>query len=127
MTTNALDRLDPRRFDAEEICRRLNEFADLTDAEREDYLADWDYAGLEDRTHPFGALLFESHNACYVVRDLDGRLQLLWQDDPSGVWRMGNLSAGHVKPEAEIAELIEQEELAIDAELALAALAELEG
>lgn len=119
---DALDRLDPRRFDAEEACRKLNEFDELPQAERETYLGSWDYAGVEDCGHPFGALLTESHNACHVIRDLDGALKLLWEDLRSGTWSLGDLSAAHIQPESDLAEFIEHEELGIDAEQARDAL-----
>jgi hypothetical protein len=123
---DALDQLDPRRFDAHEICDKLNEFAELSEAEQDEYLGEWDYAGLEDSGHPFGMLLAESHNPCCVVRDLDGRLKLLWENVPAGTWHVGDLSPAHLRTDAGVGEIIEEECLAIDPALAREALEELE-
>jgi hypothetical protein len=70
-------------------------------------------------------LLAESHNACCVVRDLDGRLKLLWENIPARTWHLGDLSPMHLRADAPLGEIIEEECLAIDPALAQEALEEL--
>ena len=126
--TTALDRLDPRRFDAHAVLDRLNEYAALAadDALGEDDLGPWQYADLDDCAHPLNDLLSETHNAAYAVRDLDGEVKLLWEELPDGGWHLGPLSAGHLRTAEGIDEVIEYEGLAIDPELAIAAIKELD-
>lgn len=87
-----LDQIDERRHDTLAILDAANDFGCLTDAETE-YQEEgiWAYAGLDEAQHPFTALLRESHNATCVVRDLDGKLQLLWQESSSSRWSRGPL------------------------------------
>jgi hypothetical protein len=76
-----LDRLDDRRHDTLAILDAANEFGQLTDAEQDATEGGLEsHAGLDEAQHPFTSLLRESHNATYVLRDLDGSLQLLWQE-----------------------------------------------
>jgi hypothetical protein len=76
---DALDQLDRRRFDVEALVQRANVFAELPAAEQ-DELEFHEYVGLDDATHALSAFLPELHNACYIVRDLDGALRLVWED-----------------------------------------------
>jgi hypothetical protein len=92
-----LDQLDPRRFDAEAICRLLNQFDDLPPAEQDEHeFGIWGYAGLDDSQHVLSLLLRESHNSTCVVRDLDGSLVLIWEEPLAGRWHFGPLSAGNL-------------------------------
>lgn len=89
---DVLDPIDPRRFDTEAICEAATRFAELPNEEQDEYLNVWDYAGMLEAEHPFTALLRESHNATCVVRDIDGALQLLWQEhSTSDRWLVGPL------------------------------------
>jgi hypothetical protein len=77
------------------ILDAANEFGQLADAEQDETEGGFEsHAGLEEVQHPFTSLLRESHNATYVLRDLDGTLQLLWQESSiSDRWSRG-LSTG---------------------------------
>jgi hypothetical protein len=88
-----LDQIDEGRHDTLAILDAANDFGHLTDVETEcDEEGIWAYAGLDAAQHPFTALLRESHNATCVVRDLDGTLQLLWQESSlSSRWSRGPL------------------------------------
>jgi hypothetical protein len=92
-----LDQLDPRRFDVEDLCARLNRFDELSDDEQDEYeFGIREYAGLDDAEHPLSLLLRNSHNATCVVRDLDGELYLIWEEMPDRGWHFGALSAGNL-------------------------------
>jgi hypothetical protein len=125
--STGLDRLDPRRFDAHAVVDRLNDYVALAadDALGDDDLGPWQYDDLDDCAHPLNDLLCETHDTTYAVRDLDGEVKLLWEELPDGGWHLGPLSAGHLRTSEGIAEVIEYEGLAIDAELAIAAIDEL--
>lgn len=88
-----LDQLDDRRHDTLAILDAATEFGQLTDAEQDATEGGLEsYAGLDEARHPFTFLLRESHNATYVLRDLDGSLQLLWQEPSiSDRWSRGPL------------------------------------
>src|SRR4051794_11811997 len=105
---DTLDAIDPRRFDAEEIVDRLNEYRSLSDEDQEDALNAWEYSGLADAEHPLTALLAETHNACAVVRDLDGSLRLIFDDMRDGPWRIGPLYDAHMPGEGLFEEVVAQ-------------------
>lgn len=107
-SSDPLDLIDRRRFDADAICDRLNEFDDLPEDVRERYLAIWDYAGLDEASHPFTQLLGESHNTTAVVRDIEGPLMFMWEDGPVGetTWKVGPLYADHLPSDEELVELL---------------------
>jgi hypothetical protein len=89
---DGLDQLDVRRHDSKAIVDAAHEFSGLTDAEQDEHLGLWAYAGMDDAQHPFTGLLREGHNETCVVRDLDGTLQLLWQEtSTSDQWLVGPL------------------------------------
>jgi hypothetical protein len=105
-----LDRIDTERHDTMAILDAANEYSRLTDAEQGEYLALCDYAGLEAAQHPLTALLRESHNETWVVRDLDGTLQLLWQvSSVSDRWSRGALCRENLIDDGELEELLENE------------------
>jgi hypothetical protein len=87
------DQLDEARHDTLAILDAANEFGRLTDFEQEETeFGLWGRAGLDNAQHPLTAFLRESHNETYVVRDLDGSLQLLWQESSiSDRWARGPL------------------------------------
>lgn len=88
-----MDLLDDRRHDTLAILDAANEFGQLTDAEQDATEGGLEsYVGLDEAQHPFTSLLPESHNATYVLRDLEGSLQLLWQESSiSDCWSLGPL------------------------------------
>lgn len=91
--------------------RALNEFGRLSDAEQDAYLGIWgEYTGLDSAQHPLTALLRESHNETWVVRDLDGTLQLLWQESSSSDrWQRGPLCEEHLIDFQELEERLDHE------------------
>ncbi len=92
-----LDQLDPKRHDTLAILDAIGAFAELSDAEQDDYLGLWGYAGMDEAQHPLTALLREGHNATCVIRDLDGTLQFLWQENSiSDHWLRGPLYREHL-------------------------------
>ena len=107
---DALDRISLERFDAEDICRRLNEFGSLSDDEQDSHLGIWGYAGLDEAQHPFAVLLAESHNSTSVVRDLDGALVMVWEEPLSGEWRVGPLYHDHMPSDDRLEELLDDPE-----------------
>lgn len=87
-----IDQIDYRRYDSLALLDAANAFGRLGEAEQDQYLGLWDFAGLEEAQHPLTAFLRESHNDTCVVRDLDGALQLLWQEDATSErWFRGPL------------------------------------
>jgi hypothetical protein len=93
LSMDPIDRLDGRRHDSMAIVDAANEFSQLTDFEQDEIEGGLGtYAGLDEAEHPLTSLLRESHNATCVVRDLDGTLQLLWQESSiSDRWSRGPL------------------------------------
>jgi hypothetical protein len=111
--SDALDRLDPRRFDTEEILRKLNEFNQLSDEEQDTELNIWEYSGLSDAAHPLTDFLQECHNAISIARDLDGSLVFFCEEDiRTGLWESGPLCVEHLNgpfdDEVETAEEVER-------------------
>jgi hypothetical protein len=105
-----LDLLDQKRHDTLGILDALNDFGRLSDAEQDAYLGIWEYAGLDSAQHPLTALLRESHNETWVVRDLDGTLQLLWQESSSSDrWQRGPLWEEHLIDFLELEERLDHE------------------
>jgi hypothetical protein len=114
MLAAALDHLDPRRFDAELIVDRLNEYDNLSDEAHEDELNAWEYSTLAEAEHALSAFLSESHNETIVVRDLTGELMLIWEDPSDGIWQIGPLFSDHLARGESITERIERAEGALD-------------
>lgn len=103
-----LDRLDPRRFDAEELVDRLNAYDELSDAEQVEELCSWEYSGMSDAEHILSGLLPEVHNGTAVVRDLSGELMLLWTDSQANdTWQLGPLYGDHLLSGETVEERIE--------------------
>lgn len=104
-----LDQLDDRRHDTLAILDAANEFGQLTDAEQDETEGGLEgHAGLDEVQHPFTSLLRESHNATYVLRDLDGTLQLLWQESSiSDRWSRGPLYRENLIDDGALEELLE--------------------
>ncbi len=70
-----LDRIDPDRHDVDAIVRRLDEYESLDPSEQDAHYDDGGalgYAGVGP--HPLTELCGESHDAFFVLRDLDGSL-----------------------------------------------------
>jgi hypothetical protein len=90
-----LDRIDPARYDVEEVVRKLNEFNELTDVVQDDEdQGVLGYAGVE--AHPLTALCGEAHNGFFVLRDLTGELEFVWETDTRlATWDHGVLFQGH--------------------------------
>ena len=104
---DAIDDLDTRRFDSLAIVDAANAFADLSDEAQGEELGLWEYSGMDDARHPLSSLLREGHNATCVVRDLDGSLQLLWQESStSDRWSRGPLYREHLMDDQELEELV---------------------
>ncbi|MGN6817019.1 MAG: hypothetical protein ACTHK3_13205 [Solirubrobacterales bacterium] len=106
-----LDRLDDRRHDTLAILDAANEFGQLTDAEQDATEGGLEgYAGLDEAQHPFTSLLRESHNSTYVLRDLDGSLQLLWQESSiSDRWSRGPLHRENLIDDGALEDLLEED------------------
>jgi hypothetical protein len=106
-----LDQLDDRRHDTLAILDAANEFGQLTDAEQDATEGGLEsHAGLDEVQHPFTSLLRESHNATYVLRDLDGTLQLLWQESSiSDRWSRGPLYRENLIDDGALEELLEDD------------------
>jgi hypothetical protein len=106
-----LDRLDDRRHDTLAMLDAANEFGQLTDAEQDATEGGLEsYVGLDEAQHPFTSLLRESHNATYVLRDLDGTLQLLWQESSiSDRWSRGPLHRENLIDDGALDELLEED------------------
>lgn len=85
-----LDRLPGERVDSEEVRDSLAGVEELPDDEQPEAMFDIRAGG-----HILEGLLFESHNATMVVRDLTGELRIICEDPP-GTWTMGPLTAGHL-------------------------------
>ncbi len=103
-----LKRISPARYDAEAVAETATRFQGLSQEEQDEYLGLWHYAGLDEASHPFTSLLRESHNNTCVVRDLDGSLQLLWEDEPrSGRWLVSPLYQENLIGDDEIADLLD--------------------
>lgn len=103
-----LDELDVRRHDAEAIADSANEFASLTDAEQEEHLGLWGFAGMDEAQNPLTALLRESHNDGCVIRDLDGGFAFLWQEaSTSDRWLLAPLFRENLIDDDELRELLE--------------------
>jgi hypothetical protein len=100
-----LDRIDPGRHDVDEVVRLLNEYQSLGPDEQDLFYEDGaeiGYAGVEP--HPLTALCGEAHNQFFVLRDLDGSLQFVFEISPreqrwmSGPLYRGNLSEMDLEP-----------------------------
>lgn len=106
-----LDRLDDRRHDTLAILDAANEFGQLTDAEQDATEGGLEsYAGLDEAQHPFTSLLPESHNATHVLRDLDGSLQLLWQESSiSDRWSRGPLHRENLIDDGALEDLLKED------------------
>jgi hypothetical protein len=114
-----LDQMSPNRFDVGALAQAASRFVQLDEAEREEYLNVWDYAGLLDAEHPLTSLVPQSSNQCCVVRDLDGSLQLLWEEPATGKWSHGPLSRDDLVDDAELREALEDPEWLAESELVL--------
>jgi hypothetical protein len=98
-----LDTIDTRRHDTLAIIDAANGFGSLSEAEADEHFGPWEYAGLEDAQHPLSALLPEGHNATCVVRDLDGGLNFLWQEESTSEhWLIGPLYREHLRDIEEV-------------------------
>jgi hypothetical protein len=107
-----LDQIDTNRYDAQALAEAAGRFAALDDTEQKEYLNVWDYAGLLEAEHPLTGLLPQSSSPCCVVRDLDGTLQLLWEESGTLLdwdeveagnsvrWPLGLAAAGRPKTDA---------------------------
>jgi hypothetical protein len=105
-----LEQLDPKRHDALAILDAIGDFGQLSDAEQDDHLGLWAYSGMDEAQHPLTVLLREGHNATCVVRDLDGTLQFLWQENStSDRWSRGPLYREHLMDDEELGEAIEDD------------------
>lgn len=106
-----LDRLHQHRHDTKGILDAANEFGQLSDSEQDEIEGGlWSYAGLDEAEHPLTSLLRESHNATCVVRDLDGTLQLLWQEPSiSDRWSQGPLYRENLIDDGALEELLEDD------------------
>jgi hypothetical protein len=103
-----LDRIDGRRHDTTAILDAVNAFGSLSEAEADEHFGPWEYAGLDDAQHPISALLPEGHNGTCVVRDLDGSLNFLWQEESTSErWLIGPLYREHLRDIEEVEELLE--------------------
>lgn len=127
-----LDRLDYRRHDTLAILDAANEFGQLTDAEQDATEGGLEsYAGLGEAQHPLTSLLRGSHNATYVLRDLDGSLLLLWQESSiSDRWSRGPLHRENLIDDGALEDLLEEDpdwlaEISLSAEELRQLLAEL--
>jgi hypothetical protein len=100
------DELGEARHDTLAILDAANGFGQLTESEQEETeFGLWGHAGLDDAQHPLTLFLRESHNETCVVRDLDGSLQLLWQESAiSGRWARGPLYRENLIDDATIEE-----------------------
>lgn len=85
-----LDRLPGERADSEAVRDRLAGVEELPDDEQPEAMFD-----IRADGHILEGLLFESHNATMVVRDLTGELRIICEDPP-GTWTMGPLTANHL-------------------------------
>jgi hypothetical protein len=106
------DELDEARHDTTlAILDAANEVGQFTDFEQEEAeFGLWGHAGLDTAQHPLTALLRESHNETCVVRDLDGSLQLLWQESAiSDRWARGPLHRESLIDDATIEERAEDD------------------
>lgn len=102
------DKLDARRHDAMAIVDAANAFANLTDAEQEEHVGLWGFAGMDEAQHALTALLRESHNDGCVIRDLDGSLVFLWQEvSTSDRWLTGPLFQENLIDDSELKELLD--------------------
>jgi hypothetical protein len=113
MLMELLDRLDPRRFDAEEIADLLNAFDELSEAEQTAAPNAWEYSGLTAAEHVLSGLLPELHNTTAVVRDLPGEPMLLWTDRDDR-WQVGLLHSEHFAGASELEELLESDCIDLD-------------
>ncbi|MGN6257129.1 MAG: hypothetical protein ACTHN3_05170 [Solirubrobacterales bacterium] len=105
-----LDRLDRQRHDAMAILDAANKFGRLTGAEQESYLGLWDFAGMDEARHPLTEFLRESHNETCVIRDLDGSVQLLWQESSmSDRWLSGPLYRENLIDDDALEDLLEND------------------
>lgn len=81
-----------------DVVRRLNEYASLDPEEQDEYYEDGgalSYAGVA--AHPLSALCGEAHNAFFVLRDLDGSLQFVFEIAPREQrWDAGPLYRGNL-------------------------------
>ena len=96
-----LDRIDPARYDVDDVVRRLNDYEALDPEEQDEhyeYGGALDYAGVE--AHPLTAFCGDAHNEFFVLRDLDGSLRFVWEDPPpTQRWDAGPLFGGHLLEE----------------------------
>lgn len=93
-----LDRIDPTRYDVDDVVSKLNEYRDFSDtAEELEDEGPLGYAGVE--MHPFTALCGEANNSFFVLRDLTGELCFLYETDiRTGFWDQAPLSQGNLSP-----------------------------
>jgi hypothetical protein len=105
------DQFAEARHDTLAILDAANEFGQLTEFEQEETeFGLWGHAELDNAQHPLTAFLRESHNETYVVRDLDGSLQLLWQESSiSDRWARGLLYRENLIDDATIEERAEDD------------------
>jgi hypothetical protein len=65
---------------------------------------------LDEAQNPLTSLLRESHNETCVVRDLDGTLQLLWQESSiSDHWSRGPLYRENLIDDGALEELLKDD------------------
>jgi hypothetical protein len=102
-----LDTISPDHYDAEATVSKASRYEHLTTEEQNEYLGLWEFAGLDEAAHPLSCLLRESHNATSVIRDLDGSLQMLWEEPRSGEWNVGPLSRQNLIDDDQIADALE--------------------
>jgi hypothetical protein len=97
-TDELLDRIDVTRHDVDDVVRRLNEYEALPPDEQDAYYDDGGpmaYAGVE--AHPLTEFCGEAHNAFFVLRDLDGSLQFVFEVSPLAQrWEAGPLYRGNL-------------------------------
>jgi hypothetical protein len=105
---NDLDHLAPERYDVDALVAAANDYEKLSEDERDNYVGVWDFAGLDEASHPLGALLWESHNQTAVVRGLDGQLYLVFETSAgSRAWSCGPLYRDNLINEDLIYEQVE--------------------
>ena len=85
-----LDRLPGERVDSEAVRDQLAGVEELPEDEQSESMFEIRAGG-----HILESLLFESHNATVIVRDLTGELRIICEDPP-GTWTVGPLTADHL-------------------------------
>jgi hypothetical protein len=93
-----LDRIDPARHEVQGVVRGLNEYESLGPEVQDQYYelgGAMGYVAVE--VHPLTALCGEAHNSFFVLRDLDGSLQFVFEISPGGQrWEVGPLYRGNL-------------------------------